>query len=77
MSKKKNTQLENITLLGNQNTKYSFDYSQKYSRFSKINIQTVIILLNLIVLNSQAYVQLLDSRILRRFISAIFLIKKW
>ena len=27
MSEKKNSQLENITLLGNQNTKYSFDYT--------------------------------------------------
>jgi 7-cyano-7-deazaguanine reductase len=27
MSKKENAQLENITLLGNQNTKYSFDYA--------------------------------------------------
>ena len=37
-------ELQDITLLGNQNNKYEFDYTPKYSKLLIINIKEEIIL---------------------------------
>lgn len=69
--------LKDVTLLGNQNTKYLFEYSPEILEVLIIIIQTVITLLNSIALNLQAYVRKQANRILQQFILATFQNKEW
>ena len=66
-------ELKDITLLGNQNNTYEFDYRPEVI----ISIKVVIILLSLIVQNSHHYALLRVNQILRQFISRISLISRW
>ena len=66
MSGRKSQELEGITLLGNQKTKYPDDYAPEVLETFENNIQRMIILSNLMHQNSQVYVRSQDSRILQR-----------
>ena len=66
MSGRKSQELEGITLLGNQKTKYPDDYAPEVLETFENKHQRMIILSNLMHQNSQVYVRSQDSRILQR-----------
>lgn len=67
-------EMKNLTLLGNQNTKYKYDYDPSILESLTIVMSIMVTLLNSIVLSLPHYVRLQVSQILQRFISHIFLI---
>ena len=77
MSGRNEKDLEGISLLGNQGTQYNLIIHQKFLKYLRINILTVIILSSLIVLSLQVFVRSQDNLTLPRFILVIFPISKW
>ena len=75
MSGRDEKDLEGISLLGNQGTKYMhLIILLIFLKYLKINILIVIILSNLIVLSLRVFVRSQDNLTLPRFILVIFLI---
>ena len=77
MSGRNEKDLEGISLLGNQGTKYILIIHQKFLKYLRINILIVIILSSLIVLSLRVFVRSQDNLTLPRFILVIFPISKW
>ena len=67
MSGRKSQELEGITLLGNQKTKYPDDYAPEVLETFENKHPENDYLSNLMHQNSQVYVRSQDSRILQRF----------
>lgn len=65
-------EMEDVTLLGNKNVKYSMDYAPEMLQTFINNIRTMIILSSSIVRNLPAYVRSRDSRILQPYIYPMF-----